>query len=361
MIELTARETKRYSIRNAIMVDVARRMGDRRANSFELEISAQLQRDLGAGYEHQGGILVPTNITLDHTRAGLDTKTPSKGQELTFDEFGTFIDLLRPQSWVIELGATVLSGLKGDVGFPRATAGAVVTWQVENPGTDVAESDLALDTVWLTPRTAQSTTMFSRQLLAQSTPSVDKIVATDLAKAHAAALDRAALQGVAPAPVGLYNQLIQTADFGAAFNYSGAVHMEFLLNQANANGNPMTLAYLADPQWAMDYKITPIAATIGMPAWSEGKVNGIRAEVSKNMPAPGCILGNWPEVLIGDWGVLEIITDPYAKKKQGMVEVTSFVLTDVEFRHLQSFVKAGNFGTLPAMAAAEASATKGKK
>jgi hypothetical protein len=44
--------------------------------------------------------------------------------------------------------------------------------------------------------------------------------------------------------------------------------------------------------------------------------------------------------MIGEWGILEIITDPYAKKKQGMIEVTSFLLADIQLRHGESFCKA---------------------
>jgi HK97 family phage major capsid protein len=365
VLELTSTEKRRYSIRNAINIDAARRAGDRRANSFELEISQEIEKHLGeihSGYERKGGVLIPTGIALGQPqeRAGLDTKTPTKGQELTFDEFGSFIDLLRPRSWVLALGATFLPGLKGDVGFPREETGGTVTWALENPGADVAAVDMTLGQVWLTPRTAQSTTSYSRQLLAQSTPAVDQVVAADIAKNHAGALDKAALQGTAPAPVGIMNQSIQTADFAATFNYIGAVQMEFMLLTANAGGNGSGLAYLADPTWARGYKTTPIGAAIGMPAWADGKVNGYRAEISQNMPAGSFLLADWPELLVGEWGMLEIITDPYAKKKQGMIEVTSFLLTDAELKHVKSFVKATNMGTIPLLAL-ESETAKGKK
>jgi hypothetical protein len=81
------------------------------------------------------------------------------------------------------------------------------------------------------------------------------------------------------------------------------------------------------------------------------------------MPAGSFLLADWPELLVGEWGVLEIITDPYAKKKQGMIEVTSFLLSDVELKHLKSFVKASNFGVLPlvALAASAEKTEKGKR
>jgi hypothetical protein len=37
---------------------------------------------------------------------------------------------------------------------------------------------------------------------------------------------------------------------------------------------------------------------------------------------------------------MEIIVDPYALKKQGMIEITSFQLCDIAFRHTTAFCKA---------------------
>jgi hypothetical protein len=36
-------------------------------------------------------------------------------------------------------------------------------------------------------------------------------------------------------------------------------------------------------------------------------------------------------------GVLELITDPYAQKKKGNIEVTSFIMADINVRHAVSF------------------------
>jgi hypothetical protein len=54
----------------------------------------------------------------------------------------------------------------------------------------------------------------------------------------------------------------------------------------------------------------------------------------------GLVFGVWSQLLIGEWGTLELITDPYRLKKQGMIEVTSFLMADVAIRHGESFCKA---------------------
>jgi HK97 family phage major capsid protein len=361
VIDLTEREKKQFSIRNAILADVNVRMGQRSENSFELEISEEIAKRLPANHQRHGGILIPTTIALRggpeflarrapaQVRAGLDTKTSTKGQELVFTEFGSFIDLLRNRALVIALGATVLPGLQGNVAFPRQTGAGTLVWVTENPGSDVAESNLTLDQVVLSPKTAQSTTSYSRQLLAQSAVDVDGLVMNDLSEITALGIDLAALHGTgAPQPTGIYTATgVNSVAFGGSVTYEKLVAME--TEVASDNADIGTMAYLATPQARGKGKITPeLAGELSQPIWRGNEVNGYRAEVTnqlkKNLGVGtnehGLVFGVWSQLMIGEWGVLEIITDPYAKKKQGMIEVTSFIMVDVQLRHGESFCKA---------------------
>jgi HK97 family phage major capsid protein len=364
IIELTEREKKLFSIRNAILADVNQRMGIKES-CFELEVSAEIEKRLASiasNYERKGGILVPTTIALrggaEHLnrrvggrlqqRAGLDTKTTGAGKEIVFTEYGSFIDMLRNRAMVIQLGATVLPGLQGNVAFPRQIGAGTLTWGVENPGVDTAESNLTLDQVVLSPKTAQSTTSYSRQLLAQGVIDVDGLVMDDLAAINALGVDKAALVGVAPAPVGIYNATnVNVVAFGGTVTYALVVQME--TEVASDNADIGTMAYLATPQVRGKAKTLPeLAGSISNAIWRDGEMNGYRAEVTNQLPKNlgvgtnehALVFGVWAQLMIGEWGVLEIITDPYAKKKQGMIEVTSFLLADVQPRHGESFCKA---------------------
>jgi HK97 family phage major capsid protein len=362
VIELSEREKKQFSIRNAILADVNMRLGNgAQEKSFETEISDEISKRLPASIQRHGGILIPTTIALRggpeflarravvQQRAGLDTKTATKGQELVFTEFGSFIEMLRNRALVIQLGATVLPGLQGNVAFPRQTGAATLVWVAENPGADVAESNILLDQVVLSPKTAQATTSYSRQLLAQSAIDVDGLVMDDLAQINALGIDLAALHGTgAPQPTGIYAATgVNSVAFGGSVTFAKIVQME--TEVASDNADIATMAYLATPQARGVGKVTPeIAGELSQPIWRGGEMNGYRAEVTnqlkKNLGVGtnehGLIFGVWSQLMIGEWGVLEIITDPYAKKKQGMIEVTSFLLADIQLRHGESFCKA---------------------
>jgi len=51
------------------------------------------------------------------------------------------------------------------------------------------------------------------------------------------------------------------------------------------------------------------------------------------------ILGVWATMTISMWGSgFELVVDPYRLKKQGMIELTTFMLTDVTLKYPQGFV-----------------------
>ncbi len=57
------------------------------------------------------------------------------------------------------------------------------------------------------------------------------------------------------------------------------------------------------------------------------------------MIAPRIIFGNWEDMVIGLWGGVDVIINPYSQSTTGTVGMTLIVPCDVEFRHKQSFAK----------------------
>jgi HK97 family phage major capsid protein len=360
---LNAGEAKRYSITRAILADAStRRGGDGLtfggkkvdSNCFEMEVSDQIQKDRGLMQKREG-FFMPTGVALGAappketiTRAGLDTKTSAAGGALVFTEAGSFIELLRNRAMVIRLGATVLPGLQGNVAFPKQTGGGAAHWVAENPGADVQDDDLTLGQVLLSPKTLQSSTSYSRQLLAQGVVNIDNIVQNDLVQVKALAVDLAALFGTAAnnQPRGIYNQSgVNSVAFGGAITYAKLVEMETDIVAANADNGVM--AYLTTPEVRGKGKQTALLSnTLALPIWYNGELNGYRAEVTNQMSKTlgggsehGIVFGVWSELLIGEWGAMEVITDPYRLKKQGMIEVTTFLMVDIAVRYPQAFSK----------------------
>jgi len=351
-VQLNAREAKDYSYVRAIAAALARAEGQN-VSGFEVEISQDIERGMPANVKRNGGYFsCPCSLQRAPIAESL-YNTSGKGASTVFTQAGDFIEMLRNASVAVGLGARVMNGLTGPVSFPKQTGGASAYWLAENDGTNVTASNAALGAVSLSPKTLQGTTAFSRQLMAQSSLDVEAFIRADLAAAHALAWDLAVLHGTGNnnQPTGIYAASdVNSVAFGGVPTYALLVDMITEVLKDNAlNGS---LAFVTTPGLAGKLAKTVVAAnTDTRMLWSgklnEGEVAGYRAVATNQVSATlgggaeqGLIFGNWADVMIGNFGSMELVVDPYALKKQGMIEVTSFQLCDIALRHGQSFTKA---------------------
>lgn len=344
---MSAQEKREYSMSRAILS-----MADSSYKAdLERTVSDSIAKEIG---RQPKGIYVPTRGLARPTMSGLDTKTNAAGKYTVPTEILDLIELFRNRLKLKLLGAQVLSGLSGNIAFPRQLTGSTGSWVSENPGSDVAQSDATFGQLNLTPKTYQATTAFSRQLLAQSTIDVENFVRNDLAIAHALAVDLAGINGSGSSnqPLGLLKTSgigsVAVGTNGGAPTYELIVDLETAV--ADANADEANMAYLTTPVMRGKLKKTTILSnTVGRPVWDQtanapgvGDVIGYPGYVSKQVPSTlvkgsssdchAIIFAYWPTVIIGEWGVIDLVVDPYALKKQGMIEVTSFQMVDVGVR-----------------------------
>ncbi len=95
---------------------------------------------------------------------------------------------------VMKMGARMLDGLVGNIAIPKLSAGATAYWVDPDSTTGPTESKQTFGQVALSPKTVGGMTDISRQLLQQSSPSVDMLIEDDLQKILAIAIDAAALR-----------------------------------------------------------------------------------------------------------------------------------------------------------------------
>ena len=352
-IDLTPAEQKNYSYARALSAALARAEGQS-VSGFEVEISQDLERNMPATARSHGGIYVPYSLQRAAISEAL-YNTSNKGAETVFTEMGEFIDLLRAQSQAVQLGARVMNGLQGPVSFPKQTGANTAYWMPENDGTDVTAGNATLGSVTLSPKTLQSTTSYSRQLLAQSSIDIEGFIRNDMAAVHALAWDLAVFHGAGASnePDGLYHLSgVNSIAMGGVPTFGKIIDM--ITEVAKDNALAGNLAFITTPGMAGKLSQTVVAAStdtrmIWGGSLTEGNLGGYRAVASSQVKATlgagsehGILFGNWNDILIGLWGAggFEIVVDPYAKKKQGMVEITSFQLVDIAARHAESFCKA---------------------
>lgn len=355
-VALTDKEQQRYSVSRAMLAAAA---GEK---CFEADVSEQIQRSLPQGYSSKGtGVFVPTNLNYvpsEAQRAAMVTGTSALGGALTFVVPGSFIDLLRNKTFVLQAGARLLPGLRSSVSFPKQTGAGTFYWVGENPGSDVNESNMTFGLVSLTPKTGAATQAFSRQLLLQAefVPEIEMHVRNELAAIHARAIDRAAIWGAGNSnePLGIGRSTnIGTATLGAhgaVPTYEAFVDIETSIATGNVDG---AVSHLTTPGIAGRLKKTQkFATTTGEAVWTgnliAGTVNGGKAFATNQVPSNltkgtsttvchAIISGVFQHLMIGEFGAMEIITDELTKKKQGLIEVTSFQMADVAWQYDEAF------------------------
>src|ERR1019366_6254922 len=185
---MSSAEQENYSVARAILVAAGQEKG-----GLEYEVSAALGAKLGRPNRSGAGIFIPS--TLRPQQSGLDTKTNAAGDYLVATKVPDLIEALRQQMRCVQLGATFVSGLSSNISFAVETTATSASWVSENPTFDVSDTDMVFGSKGVTPKTLQSTTSLSRQLLAQNSVDLERRIRLDLMKSHAIALDAAAVNG----------------------------------------------------------------------------------------------------------------------------------------------------------------------
>jgi len=344
-IGLTQKEAKRFSILRA--VNALANPHDRRAQeaaAFEFECSRAAAEQYGRSAQ---GIMLPADVLRNWKR---DLNSTDEASLFT-DDFrgGEFIDVLRNSSSVMQAGARMLNGLSGDVKIPKKATAAASSWVTE--GNPVSESEMTVSSVSMTPRHLGAFTDITRQLLQQSSLSVEALVRDDLAQAIALAIDLGALQGngTGGAPTGIKNTSgINTVDFGTAPvlvpSFAQVVEMETKVAEDNAlRGN---LAYIMNAAMVGALKTTEKATgTAQFVVEPGGTVNGYRAIVSNQVASGDAFFGDFDSLLVGFWSGLDILVDPYQGATSGNVRIIAMQTCDVAVRHAVSFCLGNDGGS----------------
>ena len=333
---------------------------------MEREISDELARKAG---RETSGFFMPHNLEM---RAPYNVGTPSQGGNLVATNLlaSSFIEVLRNNALIMQLGPTVLSGLVGNVAIPRQTSATQTYWVSEASAITESES-AAFDQVTLSPKQLGARSQISRLALAQTTPDLEQVIRNDLAKTMALGIDLAAINGSGSSgqPKGILNQTgigsVAMGTNGAAFANSDPavvpsgldqlIQLESKLDIANAlNGS---LYYLTNAKVVSALK--QLKDKFGGYLWTDntdasttlltpGMINGYGVARSNQVPysltkgtgtgLSALLFGDFSQLVVAMWGATEILPNPYgAGYNAGSVDIRAMQTVDIAVRHPESF------------------------
>ena len=281
--------------------------------------------------------LVPNEVLRrDLTVAG------TGGYLVATDQVG-FLDALAPMMVTAKLGATRLPGLVGNVTIPRMTATSTAYW-LSGEGAPITESQPTFGQVALVPKAVGAYSEFSRQLLLQSAPAVNKVVARELARRVAVAIDAAAINGSGGAePLGILNTENIGTFTGTSLDLAALVTAQSAL--AGEDVDAAQAAYCTTPDVAAllmgRQKFTNSDSALWTGPLGDGNLAGLRAIASTQVPGDTAICGVWEHLYLGEWGApLEVTVNPYANFATGIIGMRCLALVDCAVAHVGGFAAA---------------------
>ena len=337
-VGLSSKEKSQFSM--VRLMDAMANPNDRSAQNaagFELEVCAEAERTLPGDFKVRGSF-IPTEVFNRDLTAG----TSTDGAELVATNLlsGSYIDVLRNNMVALQAGATMLPGLVGNVAIPRQTSGAAATWISAEDG-DATESEPQFDQITLSPKDLAAYTEVSRRLSLQSSPAIEGIVRNDLFMALALGMDAAVYYGSGSSgqpqgidgATGVADPTFSTA---TAPTYAELVTQMKTLMTSNAANN---LTYIGSPDFWETVKTTPKQGSgVEGNFISDGNsILGRNLLTSSQLAADDFVLGDFSNILIGEWGGIELNTDPYTHSLKGKTRYVIFKTCDIAIRHPQAF------------------------
>ena len=330
-VGMNKKEIKSYSLGAAIRAELT---GNWDNAGLEREVSAEISRQL---QRDPRSFFVPYEVL----KREISTGAGGSGLVATQKMPENFIDILRNHAKVLSLGAFSLTGVQGNISIPKATGDPTAYWVTE--GSDVTESDATYGSLALSPKTIGAAAGFTRNMLLQGNPDIDRLVMTAIGKKLGLGIDLAAIagSGAAGEPTGILNTSgIGSVDCSGGLTWAKVV--EFETKVAAANADIATMNYLTNATIAGTLKTTEKAANTARFLAENGEVNGYKLERTNQVPASTMLFGAFSELVIAMWGGLDIFVDKYAKAKSGGIVIRGFQSVDIGLMHPGAFSASSN-------------------
>lgn len=322
---------EKFSLLKAINDVANNRQLDERAQEVVTAGIAEMRK---AGQSYSGQIVLPIEERGDikDTEATVATVATAGQENVAEDKLG-ILEPLRASLVLAQAGASYMTGLVGNVSIP-VYSGSNVGWAGEvdaasNGGGTFSEVNLE-------PKRLTAYIDVSKQFLIQDSNSAEEMLKRDIVSAIANKLEATILgneTGDAKKPAGMLNAV--EADINA-ITYKDIVKMEADLEAKNVRGD---IKFIVSPSAKADLKTTDKGTDTGKYLMEGNEVNGYPVLSTSAVASKGVIFGNFADLVIGQWGGIDLTVDPYTQAANGKVRLVINAYFDAKPRREEAFVK----------------------
>lgn len=270
-----------------------------RGNGFTSDV--EKINEIGKRLGGCGHITIPTN-ELRHIDLG---KASSFDAALKVQEV-----VAKPHNNIFErLGATKISGLINNINYPYITQNNV---QFKANGYEPKE--MKFGNVELKPKRIVALCNYSVEIVNTTNIDVQNAFVSDLLSSIEQAFEKALLsdeQETTDLPKGLFNGITPTN----VAAYKDIVEMEYQATTKEMSN----LTYIVSPQAA---KVLKMMTNGSVPVYQNGMINGIKVYETSNVQEGYMCLIDASKMVIGDWGMCDIVIDKVTHISEGYIELT---------------------------------------
>ena len=349
-----SRDFSKFSVARAIRCLLEGRAPD----GIEGELHEEAKKEAReGGIALRGSFAIPAIYTTsresrDMTATGTTTVAGDQGGQTIQTSLGSFIELLYSKMVLRGLGAQFLTGLQGNFALPKMLTGSTAAKAAENAA--FTESNPTVGQVQFSPKRVGGFVEYSKQLVMQSAVGIEGIIRNDLATRIALAMELGAINGGGTnEPTGILNTVgignVAGGTNGLALTRSNAIKLRTAL--ATANADMGALGFLTNPAVRGKAQETLLDAGSGQFLWKDdrddafmGYTAGITNQVPSNLTkgtatgvCSALIFGNFADLIIAQWGGIDIQVNPYIKDTEGLVRITADAYYDSGVRRPESF------------------------
>ena len=314
----------KFSLLKAINDVANNRQLDERAQEVVSNGIAEMRK---AGQSFTGQIVLPMEM-----RSDIKATVATAGQENVAEDKLGILEPLRANLVLVNAGASYMTGLIGDVSIP-VYSGSNVGWAGEvSTASDGAGT---FSEVTLSPKRLTAYIDVSKQFLIQDSNSAEEMLKRDIVAAISNKLEATILGSEAGSntqPAGLFNGVVADS---AAVTYKDIVYMEKDLEDANVMGN---IKFIVSPSAKADLKTTEKGNTDNF-LMEGNELNGYPVMCTSAVTGKGVIMANWSDLVIGQWGGIDLVVDPYTQAANGKVRLVINAYFDAKPRRTEAFVK----------------------
>ena len=301
--EKSKRQMKQFNLLTAIRNIANNQELDAVSKAVINEGADEMRR---AGISYQGQLQLPTESR--------SVTVSAEGEDVVGVDVTNILEPLRAKNVLVQAGAKFMGGLVGDVQIPVMSPSAV-SWAGEIA--DSSDANISFDSVKLSPKRLTCYVDISRQFLNQSLDA-EAVIKADIINAINTKLEATILgnaSGSTTQPAGLFHTTGSTATVSG---FTDITDLESDVEDTNVMGE---CAYIVSNKAKAALRTMAKGENTSANVMENGEIDGTPVYNTSNVYSTGIAYGDWSNLVIGQWGSIDLVVDPFSQAKNGCVRL----------------------------------------